>query len=257
MTINIKISTVIVAALISQTSLNFGPQGIADDAAAAARVATLSARLHVRDDDPADKRRYYAEMREVTNNLRQEIDAYVTKSLLPAQGGASAGARLSAVLKSHRPNPEYGDPPFASVDDLRDGRSLVLAYTLVRPPHHDSATIRAYRATLNHFDLVATTGEADFDGFGMFKRQMKSPIAGECWLVAWGQAHTYNGAKVRFRLYAFDGTSFRTIWAPDDMLSARITFAASGFTIDHEIKREPYQLHDEYVLSADGPLKVR
>jgi hypothetical protein len=163
--------------------------------------------------------------------------------------------RVRTLLADHRPNPDYGDLPFAQEADLRAGRSLVVAYTIVRPPHFNLATIRGYRADGDRFDLIATTGD-DFENYSMFKVALPSPLPLELWLLAWGQAHTFNGTKIRFRVYAFDGALFRTIWAPEDMFSATINLTKTGFVIDHHERQPPYDIRDEYVLTADGVFKA-
>ena len=62
------------------------------------------------------------------------------------------------------------------------------------------------------------------------------------------------------RVLAFDGAANRTIWAPDDIYDATVSFTLSGFTIDHldmqrlhEIRNPPYRLRDEYILTVVGP----
>jgi hypothetical protein len=217
-----------------------------------ARVAGLLARLVYREGDKADTDRYYGEMDRVTDQLREEIDSYIALVANSTPTSKGIEERLDGLL-TRKPHPSYGDLPFARVADLRAGKSLVVAYTVVRPPHHDSATVRGYRAGLARFELMAVTGD-DFDGYNMFKKELRSPLSDELWMLAWGQAETANGKIVRFRLYAFDGEMFRTVWSPDDMVDAELRFSAPGFSIDHY--RRPNQIHDEFVLTAQGPLKT-
>ena len=81
-------------------------------------------------------------------------------------------------------------------------------------------------------------------------------LTGEVWLLVWGDAHTFNGRLVRFRVYAFDGYAFQTVWAPEDMLSATVTFTSTGFSIAHELRELPYELTDDYALTVDGVIKI-
>jgi hypothetical protein len=222
---------------------------------ATARVKALSERLRFREDDPADQRRYYSELKDLTDRLRREVDGYIHAAVSTAEDSERVRAQLRSLLTAHRPNPDYGDLAFARAGNLRSGQALVVAYTIVRRPHHDSATIRGYRAASNGFELVATAGD-EFDGYGMFKKEIPSPVPGEIWLFAWGRAHTFNGSKVRFRLYGFDGERFRTLWSPEDMFNATVSFRDSGFAIDHHVSKAPFDLHDEYVLTQDGPVKT-
>src|SRR4030095_10641405 len=155
----------------------------------------------------------------------------------PAQATSSdVEGRLRAVLADHIPNPEFGDEAFARVKDLRGGRSLVVAYTVTRPPHHNLATIRGYRSVQGRFELVTATG-GDFADFNMFKAEIPSPISDELWLLAWGQNHTSNGAVIRFRAYSFDGGTFKTLWSPEEFFDATVTVTDRGFLIEH---RSPF-----------------
>ena len=74
--------------------------------------------------------------------------------------------------------------------------------------------------------------------------------------MAWGQAHTFNGRKIRFRVYGFDGVAFRTIWSPEDILNATIRFTDSGFAIDHYVPLERRDIHDEYTITPAGPVQT-
>jgi len=142
------------------------------------------------------------------------------------------------------------------VKDLRRGRSLIVAYTVKRPPHHDLATIRGYRDVQGRFELAAVTGD-EFAGFNMFKTEIPSPIAGELWLLAWGQGHTSNGPIMRFRAYSFDGVTLKTVWSAENFYDAKVTIKGRGFLIEHRPNRAPYMTKDEYIVSPDGPVKTR
>jgi len=240
------------ATVISQQTQQLGQS----DRAAAARVKALSDRLQFRDDDDADKARYYAEFDSIRDRIRSEVDDFVRIGIDPDATTQRTEERLRAVLADHKPNPDYGDLPFARIADLRGGRSLLLAYTIVRPPHHDAATIRGYAFRDGRFEL-STSADSDFVGYDLFTHEVTSPIPGEVWFLAWGQAEAFNGTLIRFRLYSFDGGALRIIWGPNDMFNASLRFVANGFVIDHEVRspQGPNQVHDEYTLTPGGPVK--
>ena len=79
----------------------------------------------------------------------------------------------------------------------------------------------------------------------MFKAELRSPVPGEFWLLAWGQAQTFNGKKVRCRVYAFDGEAFRTMWSPEDVFDATIEVTDPGFTVEHVTRPERALLREE------------
>jgi hypothetical protein len=221
---------------------------------AEATVKALTDRLRFREADPTDRRRYYEEMADATARLRTAIDRYIA-GLVSTTSSDVIQAMLRTVLSQHKPLADYGDDVFAQAAELSVGRSLLVAYTIVRPPHHDIATIRGYRATVDGFELVATAGD-DFEGYGMFKRALPSPFPGELWMMAWGQAHTFNGTRIRFRVYAFDGLAFRTMWSPEDMFNATVRFTDAGFAIDHDVPLTGGHVHEEYAITQAGPVRT-
>ncbi|MGH9386616.1 MAG: hypothetical protein ACRD2N_20280 [Vicinamibacterales bacterium] len=222
----------------------------------AARITRLSSGLFFRGDE-ADAGRRLAEMDWLTDRLQREVDRYIQTTFTVAHDPDGIQRRLRTLLGAHAPNPEFGDLPFTRLAGLRFGSSLIVAYTLVRGPHHNLATIRGYRATREGFELVATTGD-DFEGYGMFKAELQSPIDDEFWLMAWGQAHTFDGRRVRFRIYAFDGEAFKTMWSPEDLFDAEDPHITGLiFSIDHRVRQPRYDIHDEYLLTASGPIKTK
>ena len=225
------------------------------EAEAQARIQELSARLRVREADAADSDRYQRVRDDATGQLLREVDDVVEAAANAGQEPAEIQTRLRTLLPEA--DPESSGPAVVRGEELRGGRALVAAFTIVRGAHDDLPTIRGYRSVARRFGLVATAGE-DFDGFGMFAREVRSPTQGELWLLAWGPAHTFNGRKVRLRLYAFDGRSFATRWTPDDMFDVTVQILSSGFAVDHVVRGTvPWSnVRDEYVLTAKGPVKT-
>ena len=144
---------------------------------AVANVKALTSRLRLGQSDLADQRRY-EEMADITAQLQKEIDRYVGGAIASTANSEAAQGRLRDILSEHRPHSDYGDDAFVRTADLSGGKSMLVAYTIVRPPHHDIATIRGYRTGREGFELVATTGD-DFEGYGMFKRLLPSPFPQE------------------------------------------------------------------------------
>lgn len=222
----------------------------AADTAAAERIGALSAALRFDADVPGK-----VELDTLTDQVRSEVRRFVENTIAPATASATAESRLRSILVTHQPNPEYADLAYVRVADLLNGRSLVAAYTLVRGPHHNIATIDGFAQDGERFRLRGSAG-GDFVGYNMFKSELQSPVFGELWLMAWGQAQTFNGTKVRFRIYAFDGSTFRTVWSPDDMFNATLSVTKDRFAIEHVPTSSTIQLRDEYALTVAGPVKV-
>jgi hypothetical protein len=249
-----------IIALLLTAAVVLGP-GAQSDAGAAAedrtvrsRIAAFSSALQFSGTEPVEPDARDAKVRQATDRVRALVDEYVKTALKSTEGSNRIEHRLRSVLADHQPNPEYADAALARVAELRAGTSLIVAYTLVRGPHHDIATIRGYHWNVDRFELAGTADD-DFDGFNMFKAELRSPVTGEFWMLAWGQAHTFNGKKVRCRVYAFDGQVFRTMWSPDDMFDATVRITEGGFSVEHRLWPERTPVRDEYTLTLNGPVK--
>ena len=62
--------------------------------------------------------------------------------------------------------------------------------------------------------------------------------------------------QIPFRLYTFDGATLDTIWAPDDMLSAKLR-VADGFAITHLVHEDRSFTTEQYKATANGLVRVR
>jgi hypothetical protein len=224
-------------------------------------IAHLSEQLHFNDDASAE--RYHKIRAEITARVHSEIDEYISQAVAPETSAKTIVEDLAQILAVH-PN-EYSGPPFAAFGNAGSARSLVIAYMLVRGGDavNDSAvTIRGYRAVAERFKLIARTGQ-ELDGYGLFTQELRSPVPPQQWVLAWGPLYGFNGNKVRMRVYALDGETFHTMWAPEDVLNAEITVTTNGFSVKHldeenyYVKRQgPFTLRDEYSLTPDGPQKI-
>lgn len=238
--------------LMAATTLGLSARQSTSDREIADRIADLTAHLQVSDPPAA----WYSELDGWTQRFVVEIDNYIQGTFAPDEGAQRLQTKLRTLLASHVSSPEYGDLPLVQLADLPSGRVLLVAYTIVRGPHHDLPVVRGYQWDTDRFRLVDGAAE-DFSDYDMFKTVLPSPIRSELWLLAWGQAHTFNGKKVRIRIYAFDGRVFRTIWNPEDVFNADVRVTISGFVVDHYLlDRRPWrEVHDEYVLTPAGPVK--
>jgi hypothetical protein len=225
------------------------------DVDVASRISALSEHLRIPSaDDDLEKSRKYAELDLWTARVHSEVDAYIKSALSAEEGSQRSVARLRRILAEHTPDSDAGDLPFAQVAHLNAGPALVVAFTLVRGAQHNVATIRGYHWNVTRYELVGKTGD-DFEGHNMFEMALRSPVPGEFWLLAWGSSQTANGSGVRFRVYGFDGQTFRTVWSPEDMSNAVPHVTDSGIAIDHHVRYPPYEIHDEYALTVSGVIK--
>jgi hypothetical protein len=237
--------------LLAIAVLTIGVKTMAEqrDRAVAQRVAALSARLRVTTP-------YEAEGRTVADTIREEIATFVESEFSPSESPELMHQRLITVLGNPLGASEFGDLPKIRLADLRHGRGLLVTYSISWPPHFDAPAITAFSQAGGRFTQLASVGE-HFSGYGLFTRDIASPVRGVLWVLAGGQAHTFNGAKFRFRLYTFDGATLETIWAPDDMLSAKLEMLADGFGITHLVREDRAFTTEQYKATADGLVRVR
>jgi hypothetical protein len=227
---------------------------------AAARIAQLAQVLDP--DSPVNSGVNFDEERRnrLTKNVRTEVSTFIESSIPASSNQEDIQTLLRVVMASMKPDMEYGELPKARTATLRNGRSLVASFTVVRPPHFDSSSIIGFREDRGSFRAVATAGQEDFDGYTMFTLDVPSPVDGELWIVVGGRAHTFNGlSKYRFRLYSFNGDVFRTIWSRDDVFNARLQVLPSGFALTHTdaSTRAWTEVAEEYALTFNGVFKVK
>ena len=226
------------------------------DTNTAIRIAALSDLLPQEDVAALRTDDLEKERDKITSQIRAEVARFIESSVQPSETSEAAQKRLRFVLATQVPGFEYSDPPTARMANLRHGRALVVAYTVVRPPHFDSALISGFREDAGRFHLAATTG-SDFDGYTMFTLDLPSPSRDLMWVLAGGREFTFNGSKFRFRLYSFDGDEFRTLWNPDDVFDATIRILPDGIALSHRVRERQETVTEQYQVTANGLFRVR
>lgn len=244
--------------LLSAQMLAFGSeqQPLSQEQRVAARIAEVSKRLAPESVGQLSAHDAKAQRAAVTNAIREEVTKYVESYIGPSQDRKTVLPRLREVLINHQPDLDLAGPPAMADGDLRFGQSLVLSYTVVRPPHFDEGLLFGFRANAGRYRLVSTAGE-EFQSYTMTTNLLPSPSPGELWFLAMGQAHTFNGAKIRFRVYSFDGQDFTTIWTPEDLQGADVTITSTGFAIRHIPWQGNRYETEEYTVSPGAVLRVK
>jgi hypothetical protein len=239
-----------VAFLIVVAVMCLAPQAIAQqhDALAERKIANLSKRL-----ETANNERDRAAL---AADVRSELKAFVEHSLHESDAAQTIEQRLGHVLRTQHPDQEESDSPKARVVNLKYGRSVVLTYSVVRPPHFDLPTLTAFTEVGGDFRQVATTGD-DLEGYTMFTHALPSPSKDVMWLLVGGKAFTFNGSRYRFRVYTFDGDRFETMWSPDDVYDATIHLSADGFSLTHTPRRQEPPVTERYRITLNGLTQVR
>jgi hypothetical protein len=189
----------------------------------------------------------------VASQIRNEIDAYVARAVDANRLDSAAVAQSLERILGGPPD----ERPSAFVLDLDHAQSLIIAYTVFKGTlmgtDGTSVTLRAYTPSRGTLRLVAATGD-DMDGYaGVSVLELHSPVPHEMWLLLSGYMTGANGPNNRMRVYAYDGSKFRIMWAPENIWgNFTLDVTDRGFTVDGDYYREDKIRHDEYVLAEDG-----
>jgi hypothetical protein len=197
---------------------------------------------------------------QVSAAIQGSVDNFILHSVRTSDqnfDGKSVANDLRQILSSMAPVQGATDqlPTTFVLHSRRSSALLVLYQVQDETMGQDSpwTVLNAYDkvgASLRHSD---STGR-DMDGYaGLEVKELYSPVPDEIWLLVSGHLTGANGPKIRMRVFAFDGTKFRTVWMPANVwgsFTTRVT--PHGFTVDGEYYRPNLQRHDVYYLAPDG-----
>jgi len=250
------------------------PRALAERAAG---VRTLLAEL--KSDNSEGNERYLAIRDEYANRIWSEVDAFVSEGVSPRAGTDTIKTDLDTLL-NHTRGDLLRNEAFLTV--LPAGRYLVVALELQRTAgaFSDNAfSIRAYRDAGVAFSLVAHTEPeqqlnpratelADFGPTHYLRARVvpSRSFAAEFLLLFWADATARRPSFVAIRLFAFDGSSLRLLWAPGSIESDyidTIKLTPDGFVVRSVFDPtggafgSPTEVkHEQFVLTVDGPQKV-
>jgi hypothetical protein len=130
--------------------------------------------------------------------------------------------------------------------NLPSGRFLIIGVEVRRGGdaiNEDAISFRAYKEEADRFALIADDGNLHRSDpsnpylMSLHAKQLPfPPVTGEFWFVTSAVVPPQSPYSVVMRLYAFDGETFRTVWAPDDILATSedkaIDVTATGFIVN-------------------------
>jgi hypothetical protein len=131
--------------------------------------------------------------------------------------------------------------PFADLTDINGTPSLTVAFAVmgggdgipdVRP------YVQFYSNTTGQWEMRGEVG-SDFNGTAFHVARVKSPISSQVSYLACGVVIGDTGARLKLRLYTFDGYDVKTTWVRDDLRGGTVTISDSGDQITLEYD-EPY-----------------
>jgi len=232
------------------------------------KVKTLSEKLRWHDE--AGQEKYAATKHEVTRQVLNEIDAFVSDSFQPSSATTElVGAGLDALL-GHKSGDVMHDLAFSV--DLPHGHFLIAGIELSRGGDaiaDDAISFRAYKAVGNRLVFAANTDNFSDSSLVDLHAEALSglPAVGEFWFMAMAEVPPQSPTTVALRLYAFDGEKFRTVWEPRNIIAAGVGKAieatTGGFVVDSlfdptggAAHSPSVVIHEQYVLTVGEPEKV-
>lgn len=230
-----------------------------------ARIRALEKQLRWQTD--SGQKRYEAEKTELTQSVLSEIDQYISETFVP--GSATAEQVQSGLNKLLGYEKGLTVQNVVFLANLPKGNFLIVGIELWRGGsaiNEDYICFRAYADSGGKFVYVTSTRDLSDSRYlvDLHADELKSlPIAGEFWFIAWADIPPQSPYTMVIRLYAFDGTKFRTLWAPRNAIVAGIDKAVQVGPGDvFIVNRMPdwtsqYILHELYAVSANGPKKVK
>jgi len=142
------------------------------------------------------------------------------------------------------------DIPWAEVGELNGSPTLVVAFAVltggqgipdVRP------AIQFYSHATGVWRLHNEAG-AEFRGTTFSIAPIPSPIPSEVWYLLWGMQIGDTGARLKLRVYAFDGFTVRTAWQREGLRGGDVTISGRQITLNYyERITGSYASPDRYV----------
>jgi hypothetical protein len=150
---------------------------------------------------------------------------------------------------------QSSNTPFAEFVELNGARTLAVSYGILRsggalPNTH---SYFEFYAPENGAWQLKTHANLEFDRCTFFISSMDAGSPGRAWFLAWGKVFGDTGSRLRLRLYAFDGTSVKTIWQRDGLSAGLVTVSRKSVSLEYDKEyRSPERMHETLYPSSDG-----
>jgi hypothetical protein len=173
--------------------------------------------------------------------------ASVTASIANLQGDLS----LSAY------DPRSTNTPFVKFVEVNGVEAAAVAYVIMQggdaiPDTQPYLVLYDKSSGVWEQKIAAPTPE-DFGGCSLSVAQLNPGIPGEAWFLVWGQPFGSSHGSKQVRLYAFDGTTVRTIWRRDSLDGGRITTTPDAVSIYYLDQQDPsIEKHELFRVGPEG-----
>ena len=203
----------------------------------------LNRQIFARHEDRDSEKVHVSESGKVTeirSQLHQlisdEIDSVLNSSAPSKNSIKAALANLQGEMAL--PVDDMTNTPFAQRFQLAGIQSVAVGYVILQ----GGEAIPDTQAYLEFYDNSNGRWErraepptrTDFRGCTFFVSKIDSGVPGESWFVVWGMTIGDTGARLRLRLYEFDGATVRTVWKRDGLIGGIATVSKDSVTLEYD-----------------------
>jgi len=193
--------------------------------------------------------------------LRDLIGETVADTLRQSDKSGLANNVVSSVrILQGKMHERLEDLPVAITGRTKGHDALVFAFEILQGAAaipEPEPYIQFY-VNMSNFWYLAAEAPRDLSKFAMKVQSVVSPVPGEMWILAQGKHNGDNRARVYARLYAFDGTSVRTVWERDALHGGEINVTDDRITVTYYDpgKWDPAN-REEYAITSTGLNRLR
>lgn len=203
----------------------------------------IEKRIFVRtpEDAPTDPSAWPSkEERELGRKRLRDIVTATIQNAVTADGATSESVlrAISDVQIEQWWVPPPGEPglPFVHTSTAQGIPAMAAAFAVYSGGFgipEVSAHLQFYSKLGGRWGLVAEAGEGFKDRI-FAVAPLRSPVEGQVWYLAWGMVIGDTGARLKVKLYAFDGFSMRTVWSRDALRGGSVRVERDGsVTLTH------------------------
>ena len=200
-----------------------------------------------------------ARVDEITEQLHNLLVAEIEDALAgPKPAGRDVAQSLGRLLGEtsiSEWDAQSSNTPFAEFVELNGAQTLAVAYGVLRScgALPNSHPYFEFYAPENGAWQLKTQANLDFDRCTFFVSPIDEGLPGQAWFLAWGKVFGDTGSRLKLRLFAFDGTSVKTIWQRDGLSAGLVIASRKSVSLEYDKEyRSPERVHETLYPSFDG-----
>ncbi len=199
--------------------------------------------------------------REAMEKLHSILSSEILHALnRPEISTTAVTQRLASVQGEFRLPSDMTNVPFVEPFQMIGLPSMAVAYVILEGGDgipKTQAHLEFYDRLNGSWRLAASApSREDFEGCEFFVSRMKSGMTGERWFLAYGMTIGDTGARVKLRLYSYDGLNVRTIYSRDGLIRCLLKVSENSVTLDYDRKYQSLEpgnrVHEVLRITSRG-----